>query len=251
MNDLENNEHEQIEIGINNKEDVEEVINQQITFEDSIHTSTVLQDDQEKTNIECSNPSHEIQNEVINEDITEVIQINDLERYIPIKKLEKAKTQEEEITFLKKKSKLEIEKEKAKNIKIDNNENICSNKIKELKTNEFGSLDDCFIKRKSKLEIEKEKFANLMSKMKEEQRIKNTKKYNNEEDTVLKIESSIKLPEEKILIENKMINKIPSNICEICKLEGILTKGKLFPKCKHYYHSVSRNLYYIIIRNAY
>ena len=36
--------------------------------------------------------------------------------------------------------------------------------------------------------------------MKEEQLMKNVKKFNNEEDTVLKIESSLKLSEEKLVV---------------------------------------------------
>lgn len=142
--------------------------------------------------------------------------------------------------FLKKKSKLELEKEKAKEMNKENVSNI--NKI--IKTQQSTvSIGDNFIRKKSKLELEKEQFAELLCKAKEEQLKKKT---NSPEETVVKLEDCVFNLKEKETSqvekkESKILDKptIVRFVCGICNLEGEMFKGKLFPKCKHYFHNVS------------
>lgn len=145
--------------------------------------------------------------------------------------------------FLKKKSKLEIEKEKALELNKENISNANRQAKSQLSTISIG---DNFIRKKSKLELEKEQFAELLSKAKEEQLMKKT---NNHEETVFKLEdcnfslkekesNQTKKPELKVT-EEKSPASVAKFICGMCNTEGELLKGKLFPKCKHYFHNVS------------
>ncbi len=160
---------------------------------------------------------------------------NMLNRYLPISKSNLTSLPLEEVSYLKKKSKLELEKANNK----ENNQYNLNKKEKESIAS--ISLGDCLIKKKSKLELEKEEFQRMIQQQKEE-KLKSII-LNEENDKVLKIEIS---PYKNTNEENSnQFIKIDKHLCEICKSEGFVHKGKIFPRCKHYYHNVSEQTYII------
>lgn len=139
--------------------------------------------------------------------------------------------------FLKKKSRLEIEKEQSlKERNIEQKENINTINNKSNLSSGYVALGDCLLKKKSRLEIEKEAYANLIKKARQEEHEK--QKTLSHEDMILKVTD---INHEEPKATEKEETKVKKSICGICSAEGPIIKGKIFPKCGHYFHSVSNN----------
>lgn len=189
----------------------------------------------------------------------EIVENNIFDRYANVRtnfmkeKLKKLNQENlehfENTSFIKKKSRIEIEKEANKKIlshgNIDealienkeNNSSLLNRKM--INSNNHLSLDETLIKKKSKLEIEKEAFKLLQEKKKEI----SVKDPMNKE-MVLKLDENWLKSKQIEENNNKLTTSksIPIKRCFICKLDGEIIKGKDYGVCGHWYHTVRYNI---------
>lgn len=237
---------------------------------DSINKSINSNNDLISLELREEPDSKSIETEIINNNknetytlesyVTRYLPINNKDKKLNINKYNYSNNDKDfnSIEFIKKKSRLEKEKDISKSkSNIDKAINYVNKKNQ---NQNFESLSNYLIKKKSKLELEKEAFKEILRKNKQEE-LKKITNTNNYDELIIKLDSSLNKNEvinSEITHNNKEnINtdnyKNLTEVCNICNSKGSKIKGKVFIKCKHYYHNVSIFNYILIlylIRNA-